>query len=121
MNYLSWLQSQAHADFTAKAAQLINQDELQNLEPSLRLNLLQVLDAQLERSYEKLGQLQSQISFECELVFGDQEPAYTLDELYGQACCRRLVDLDIEEKSLIANIRQLEAAIEKLKSQGGEA
>jgi hypothetical protein len=119
MNHPSWLQSQAHADFAAKAAQLLNQGHLQDLEPSLLLNLLQIINTQLESRYEKLGQLQSKISFECELIFGEQEPTYTLDELYGQACCRRLTELDIKEKCLIANIKQLEEAVEKLGSQGG--
>jgi|GEM_PF-6588807 len=107
------MQETSSTSFALQAAWLVNQGKLQNLELNLRLNLLQGINAQLERSYEKLGELQEKISFECVMIFGE------LDEISKKTYWRRLIKLDLEEKSLTADINLLDEAVKALDGKRG--
>jgi len=107
------MQETSSTSFALQAAWLVNQGKLQNLELNLRLNLLQGINAQLDRSYGKLGELQEKISFECVMIFGE------LDEISKKNHWMRLIELDREEKSLIADIKLIEEAVEALEGRRG--
>jgi hypothetical protein len=114
------MQETSSTSFALQAAMLFNQGKLQDLEPSLQLNLLQVINAHLDRSYGKFGELQEKISFECVMIFGEWEEINTLDEISRKTHWRRLVELDQEEKSLIADIKLIEEAVEALEGRRGK-
>ena len=102
-NLPSWGQLHIHNSLAKRLSELISQGQLQDIEPSLHSGLLATLKAQLESDFNKLDQLQLEFDFQVEECGNETHI---------------LLDLAFEERALRQEIKQLEEAVEELKSQG---